>query len=50
MFKTQTEMEAIAVSKPQMRTVMNPVIRSLKTHTFAMTQRYNTNEKKIQCA
>jgi len=25
MFKTQTEMEAIAVSKPTMRTVMNPV-------------------------
>ena len=24
MFKTQTEMEAIAVSPPQMRTVMNP--------------------------
>ena len=24
MFKTQTEMEAIAVSKPTMRTVMNP--------------------------
>ena len=25
MFKTQTEMEAIAVSEPTMRTVMNPV-------------------------
>ena len=25
MFKTQTEMEAIAVSQPTMRTVMNPV-------------------------
>ena len=32
MFKTQTEMEAIAVSTPQMRAVMNPVTHELDPH------------------
>ena len=32
MFKTQTEMEAIAVSAPQMRAVMNPVTHELDPH------------------
>ena len=32
MFKTQTEMEAIAVSKPTMRTVMNPVTLNEDPH------------------
>ena len=32
MFKTQTEMEAIAVSEPTMRSVMNPVTQELDPH------------------
>ena len=32
MFKTQAEMEAIAVSAPQMRTVMNPVTLNEDPH------------------
>ena len=32
MFKTQTEMEAIAVSEPTMRTVMNPVTLQEDAH------------------
>ena len=32
MFKTQTEMEAIAVSQPEMRTVMNPATLQEDAH------------------
>ena len=37
MFKPQTEMEAIAVSPPQMRTVMNPTTFAEDPHPVSYT-------------
>ena len=49
MFKTQAEMEAIVTAPPQCNCYESSDTE-LKTHTFAMTQRFNTNEKRMQSA
>ena len=49
MFKTQTEMEAIAVSKPQMRTVMNPVTLTEDPHLcYDAEVQYKRKENQVR--
>ena len=49
MFKTQAEMEAIAVSAPQMRTVMNPVTLNEDPHLcYDAEVQYKRKENQVR--
>ena len=49
MFKAQTEMEAIAVSKPQMLTVMNPVTLTEDPHLcYRAEVQYKRKENQVR--